>query len=60
MAIEDFISERARLVKESGIRRIFNLAASLKDPINFSIGQPDFEVPEPAKHAAIEALRAGH
>jgi len=60
MAIEDFISERARLVKESGIRRIFNLAASLKNPINFSIGQPDFEVPEPAKQAAIEAIRAGH
>ena len=60
MAIEDFISERARSVQESGIRRIFNLAASLKDPINFSIGQPDFEVPEPAKQAAIEAIRAGH
>jgi aspartate aminotransferase/aminotransferase len=60
MAIEDFISERARLVRESGIRRIFNLASSLKDPINFSIGQPDFEVPESAKQAAIEAIRTGH
>ncbi len=60
MAIEDFISQRARRVRESGIRRVFNLAATLKDPINFSIGQPDFEVPEPAKRAAIAAIREGH
>jgi aspartate aminotransferase/aminotransferase len=31
----------------------------MKDPINFSIGLPDFDVPEPAKEAAIEAIRSG-
>jgi aspartate aminotransferase/aminotransferase len=46
-------------VDASGIRRVFDLAAKLKDPINLSIGQPDFDVPEPAKLAAIEAIRAG-
>ncbi len=60
MAIDDFISERALRVKESGIRRIFNLAATLANPIDFSIGQPDFDVPDPVKEAAIEAIRAGH
>ncbi len=59
MAVDDFISQRARRVTESGIRRIFNLAASLKNPIDFSIGQPDFDVPEPAKQAAIDAIKAG-
>lgn len=47
-------------VDASGIRRVFDLAAKLKDPINLSIGQPDFDVPDPAKLAAIEAIRAGH
>ena len=32
----------------------------MKDPINFSIGLPDFDVPEVAKEAAIDAIRAGN
>ena len=60
MDIQRFLSERALRVKESGIRRIFHLAASLKDPINFSIGQPDYDVPKPIKQAAIDAIQAGH
>src|SRR5262245_5521539 len=31
----------------------------MKDPINFSIGQPDFDVPELVKEACIEAILAG-
>lgn len=50
------ISDRARAVDASGIRRIFDLGARLKDPINLSIGQPDFPVPEPIKRAAIRAI----
>src|ERR1700675_4758679 len=56
----DFISKRALGVDASGIRKVFDLAAKMKDPINLSIGLPDFDVPEPAKAAAIEAIRAGH
>ena len=56
---EQFIAERARAIDASGIRRVFDLAASLEDPVNLSIGQPDFDVPEPVKHAAIEAIEAG-
>ncbi|HEX2972902.1 MAG TPA: aminotransferase class I/II-fold pyridoxal phosphate-dependent enzyme [Tepidisphaeraceae bacterium] len=55
----DFVSQRAQKVDASGIRKVFDLAAKLKDPINFSIGQPDFDVPEVAKAAAIEAIRIG-
>ncbi len=57
---ERFITDRLRAIDASGIRRVFDLAASLKDPINLSIGQPDFDVPEPIKRAAIEAIEAGH
>jgi aspartate aminotransferase/aminotransferase len=55
----DFISQRALGVDASGIRKVFDLAAKMKDPINLSIGLPDFDVPAPVKEAAIESIRAG-
>lgn len=55
----DLISRRAHAIDASGIRKAFDLAAKMKDPINLSIGLPDFDVPEPAKEAAISAIRAG-
>jgi aspartate/methionine/tyrosine aminotransferase len=54
----EFISARARALDVSGIRRVFELGARLKDPVNFSIGQPDFPVPAAIKEAAIRAIRA--
>jgi len=55
----DYISARALGVDASGIRKVFDLAAKMKDPINFSIGLPDFDVPDLAKNAAIESIRRG-
>jgi aspartate/methionine/tyrosine aminotransferase len=51
------LGHRAHAVDASGIRKVFDLAAKLKDPINLSIGQPDFPVPERMKQAAIDAIR---
>ncbi len=59
-SVNDFISARALGVDASGIRKVFDLAARMKDPINLSIGLPDFDVPEPVKAAAIAAIGAGH
>src|SRR5947207_5654383 len=56
----DYISSRAHGVDASGIRKVFDLAAKMKDPINLSIGLPDFDVPDIAKNAAIDAIRAGN
>src|SRR3954470_21965253 len=56
----DYISSRAHAVDASGIRKVFDLAAKMKDPINLSIGLPDFDVPEQAKQAAIDAIKSGH
>jgi len=53
------IAERALAVDASGIRKVFDLAAKVANPINLSIGQPDFDVPESAKAAAIEAIGRG-
>ncbi len=53
------VSDRVANLDASGIRKVFDLAAKMKDPINLSIGQPDFDVPDPIKEAAIEGIRKG-
>ena len=57
--MKDIIADRTKLIDASGIRKVFALGASLEDPVNFSIGQPDFDVPEALKEEAIKAIRAG-
>src|SRR5262249_53985352 len=56
---ERWIAERMRHIESSGIRKVFELARSLKDPVTFSIGQRDFDVPEPIKAAAHAAIDRG-
>ena len=53
------ISKRAAAFDSSGIRKVFDLAATLKDPINLAIGQPDFAMPPGAQEAAKAAIDAG-
>ncbi len=54
-----WVAERCKTFSSSGIRKVFDLAASLKNPCNLSIGQPDFDVPESIKSACIEAIQKG-
>ncbi len=56
---DDWIAERMRLIDASGIRKVFDLAADLKSPINLSIGQPHFDTPEPIKQALYHAVADG-
>ena len=53
------LSERVARTEASGIRKIFDLAANLKNPVNLSIGQPDFDVPDCLKEEAATAMRCG-
>jgi aspartate aminotransferase/aminotransferase len=54
-----WIADRMRHIEASGIRKVFELTKSLKDPVNLSIGQPHFDVPEPIKAAAKAAIDRG-
>ena len=54
------LARRTSQVDSSGIRRVFELARTMKAPINLSIGQPDFDVPDNVKSAAIQAIESGH
>ena len=56
---EHWIADRARGIEMSGVRKIFELGRSLKDPVNLSIGQPHFDVPAPVKAAAHAAIDRG-
>jgi aspartate aminotransferase/aminotransferase len=59
MSIHPWIADRTRAFDSSGIRKVFDLAANLKDPINLSIGQPDFDVPAEVRAACIDAIQSG-
>ncbi len=56
---DHWIADRMRSIEVSGIRKVFDLARSLKDPVNLSIGIPHFDVPEPIKAAAHAAVDHG-
>jgi aspartate aminotransferase/aminotransferase len=53
-----WLADRTRLFDASGIRKVFDLGAKLGDPINLSIGQPDFDVPPEVRQAAIDAIQS--
>jgi aspartate aminotransferase/aminotransferase len=57
--MKEIIAKRTKLIDASGIRKVFALAAELEDPVNFSIGQPDFDVPDALKDEAIKAIKHG-
>ena len=54
-----WIADRMRHIDASGIRKAFDMARAMKDPINLSIGLPDFDVADPVKLAAIDAIEQG-
>jgi aspartate aminotransferase/aminotransferase len=53
-----WLADRTAKFDSSGIRKVFDLAAKMANPISLSIGQPDFPVPDEIKEAAIAAIRA--
>lgn len=57
--MEKFISRRVAQTAPSGIRKFFDIAATMKDVISLGIGEPDFVTPQPILQAGIESLRRG-
>jgi len=53
------LAERMQRLGGSKIRAMFEAAAKMKDPINLSLGQPDFDVPQFIKDSAIAAIQSG-
>ncbi len=53
------LADRVKQVPPSGIRRFFDIAATMADVITLGIGEPDFVTPAPIIDAAVASLRAG-
>jgi aminotransferase len=53
------LSRRVAGLKPSGIRRFFDIAATMKDVISLGIGEPDFTTPKPILEAGIRSLQNG-
>lgn len=57
--LESRLSGRVRSVPPSGIRRFFEIAATMEEVISLGIGEPDFVSPEPVIRAAKQSLDEG-
>ncbi len=55
-----FISQQARRIAPSGIRRFFDLLASMDGVISLGIGEPDYPTPWHIREAAIYSLEKGY
>ena len=54
------LSRRVEAVPPSGIRRYFDIAATMEDVVSLGIGEPDFVTPAPILAAGIASLQQGH
>ena len=59
MNYEKFLNRRIADVPPSGIRRFFDLAATMKDTISLGVGEPDFKTPWHIRNAAVDSLMDG-
>lgn len=57
--MRDFVSEKARRIKPSGIRKFFDIVAKSSDVISLGIGEPDFVTPWEIRSAAYQSLQRG-
>lgn len=54
-----YIAQHVAGLKPSGIRKFFDIVATMHDVISLGIGEPDFTTPEPIMQAGIRALQRG-
>lgn len=55
-----YLSHKVATLKPSGIRKFFDIVATMHDVISLGIGEPDFVTPDPIIQAGIHSLEHGH
>ena len=53
------LSQKVNSIPPSGIRRFFDIAATMKDVISLGIGEPDFVTPAHISQAGVESIQRG-
>ncbi len=56
---QNFINDKIKQVKPSGIRKFFDIAVEMDNVISLSIGEPDFQTPWHIREAGITSLEKG-
>jgi aminotransferase len=56
---QQHLSKRVIALKPSGIRKFFDIAATMQDVISLGVGEPDFTTPKPILEAGVRSLHAG-
>lgn len=60
LSTKSYVSETARSIKPSGIRKFFDLASQMDDVISLGVGEPDFVTRWNVCEAAYAAMESGH
>ena len=53
------ISDKAKTIKPSGIRKFFDIVSTMEDAISLGVGEPDFQTPWQVRRAGIDSLQQG-
>jgi aminotransferase len=56
---KEYIARHVADLKPSGIRKFFDIVATMDDVISLGIGEPDFTTPDPIMQAGIRSLQRG-
>ncbi|WP_458862025.1 pyridoxal phosphate-dependent aminotransferase [Acidaminobacterium chupaoyuni] len=59
MDYSKIVPQRVSSLKPSGIRKFFDVAATMKDVVSLGVGEPDFPTPEHIRMAGIKCLADG-
>ena len=55
----NFVNKQVRNIPPSGIRRFFDIAATMDDVISLGVGEPDFVTPWHIRSEAVKSLEKG-
>ena len=58
--MRDFLTQRAKALKPSGIRKYFDIVERMPDAISLGVGEPDFVTPWDIRSAGIRSLQKGY
>ncbi|MBO7149874.1 MAG: aminotransferase class I/II-fold pyridoxal phosphate-dependent enzyme [Clostridia bacterium] len=58
--MRDFLSDKAKNIKPSGIRKFFDIVSEREDVISLGVGEPDFITPWDIREAGIQTIKKGY
>ena len=57
--MREFVTEKVKQIKPSGIRKFFDIVSEMPDAISLGVGEPDFDTPWHIREEGIRSLKAG-